>query len=93
VASGCHAVLTRDNDIAVPDIAGHQAYLRYQGGQSWKLEHVTAKVSRSCKSAYFDSISGGIVLLDLRSATQRYTARLESIGVDMWRLNHAETLE
>lgn len=93
VASACHAVLTRDNDIAVPDIAGQQAYLRYQGGSTWKLEYVAPKVSRACASAQFNSTTGAIVLPDLRGATKRYSARFESIGFDTWRLNNAEMME
>ena len=89
-SSTCHAVLTRDNDIAVPDIAGQQAYLKYQGNQEWKLEHVAEKKSRGCNGAQFNRDTGAIHLPDLRSSQHRYSATLESIGADVWRLNYAE---
>jgi len=89
-SSTCHAVLTRDNDIAVPDIAGQQAYLKYIGNQEWKLEHVAEKKSRGCNGAQFNRDTGAIHLPDLQSSQHRYSARLESIGADVWRLNYAE---
>lgn len=89
-SSTCHAILTRDNDISLPDIAGQQAYLRYQGNQEWKLEHVAEKKSRGCNGATFNQDTGAIHLPDLQSSQHRYSARLESIGADVWRLNYAE---
>jgi len=91
--STCHSVLTRENDIFVPDIAGQQAYLRYQGEHVWKLEYTSEQLSRSCRSAEFDRNTGTILLHDLQSSQHRYFARLESIGIDTWRLNYAESLQ
>lgn len=89
--STCHSMLTRDNDIFIPDIDGSQAYLRYEGEQVWKLEHVSQKPKdRACVGPRYDYKSGSLLLPDLRSSSKKYDAQFESAGDDTWRLVWAQ---
>lgn len=87
----CHAELTLENDIYIPDIQGQSALLRYQGSETWKLYYVKANpLTQGCTQA---SVTEAMVIEidDLRGYSGNYTSVvLAPIGNDTWELEYAE---
>lgn len=89
--SMCHAELTLQNDVYIPDIEGQKAMLRYQGNGVWALASLAENQStQGCTQASVtDKME--IEIQDLRGLYGAYTyVRLEPIGNDLWKLGYAE---
>jgi hypothetical protein len=87
----CHAELTRELDIYIPDIQGKRASLKYMGDQLWKLQSVSENPqSSNCNSTAVDPQTLTLHINDLRSLEVTYQAILDYTGNDMWKLRWAQ---
>lgn len=85
----CHAELTRELDIYVPDIEGMRGLLRYVGQEIWILDELSPNpVSPGCDAAML--YKDDLYFYDLRSPEHTWYAELEWIGHNLWRLRYAE---
>jgi|GEM_PF-1044650 len=83
----CHAELTREFDIYIPDIQNQRAVLKYQGNETWKLQILNKNPqARTCTSVTVDPLTLQLNFSDLRTVDTSYHAILNFIGNDTWKL-------
>jgi len=86
----CHAELTLENDIFIPDIQGKQVMLRYNGNSKWTI--ATMEDNPYTQGCAVNRVDEDLTLYldDVRSINGNYIARLGFIGGDTWELEYAE---
>ncbi|MCP5344547.1 MAG: hypothetical protein H7A05_07995 [Pseudomonadales bacterium] len=85
--STCHTEMTRDYDLFIPEINGYQAYLAYEGDNTWLLEDSVEKFPRYCSMARYDSSKEELVLESIQYLSEQYRhARFKNIGNNRFRL-------
>jgi len=89
IPSTCHAEITQDYDIFIPEIYGKQAYLKYDGDFTWSLSYLADKLPRSCSGSEFDSASG-LLSLQIKGRSEAYSAQFQLVEGDKFKLIHAE---
>lgn len=88
--SMCHAELTREFDIYIPDIQGQRVSLIYQGGETWKLSTLSDNAATiGCNVSEYQASSGALLIRDLRGFDGSYTAEFVQISDDAFRLGFA----
>lgn len=87
----CHAELTTEFDIYLPDINMQSAMLRYQGNMTWTLDYLHFNYEhQNCTQASIDS-QGVIKMTDVRGMGGNLTrVELVPIADDTWTLQWAE---
>lgn len=85
--STCYAEMTRDYDLFIPEINGYQAYLVYEGDNTWLLEDAVEKSPRPCSMAHYDPMKEELILDDIEFVSERYRqAKFKNIGNERFRL-------
>lgn len=89
--SMCHAELTQEGDLFIPDGQGMQGMLRYDGNYQWSLAYVENNpVSTGCTNVSM-SESGTIELYNVKGYDQTFGyVRLKGIANNQWELEYAE---
>jgi hypothetical protein len=91
VGSLCHAELTREFDIYIPDIQNQRAVLKYLGGETWKLQILNKNPQpQTCHSVTVNPLTLQLYFSDLRTVDTAYRATLDFIGNDTWKLHWAQ---
>ncbi|MFA5387885.1 MAG: hypothetical protein WC322_05910 [Candidatus Paceibacterota bacterium] len=89
IPSTCHAEITQDYDIFVPEIYGKEAYLRYEGDFTWSLSYLADKLPRSCSGNEFNRETGEL-RLNIKGKGQAYSAQFQLLDGDKFKLIYAE---
>ena len=87
----CHAELTREFDIYIPDIHKQRAALKYLGNETWKLQTLNQSPQpQACDSVTVNPQTLRLYFNDLRTVDVSYYAVLDFIGNDTWKLHWAQ---
>jgi len=73
VGSLCHAELTREFNIYIPDIQSQRATLKYLGDEAWKLEIINKNPqTQSSDTVTVDPLTMQLYFSDLRTIDVSY---------------------